>query len=166
VEDANRAAATVDRSFGTSRRMVNHAAPAVVLLLRVGIGGILIWSALLKIRMPYEFLAAVFDYNLVGPWVSLAVAMVLPWGELVVGVCLLGGLFIDGSFLVSAVMSAIFVFVTASAWARGLNINCGCFGGSSAHQIIGVTVVLRAIALFASASLAVVLRYYARRRAA
>jgi uncharacterized membrane protein YphA (DoxX/SURF4 family) len=53
----------------------------------------------------------------------------LPVLELVIGACLLLGLLTRGFAVVSAILMAVFIFGIASAWARGLEIQCGCFGG-------------------------------------
>jgi len=70
--------------------------------------------------------------------------MVLPWAELLVGICLIGGIFISGALLVSIAMGAMFSFVISSALYRGLNISCGCFSALSAEQI-GYTTLIRAL---------------------
>lgn len=82
-----------------------------------------------------------YNYELVGPKLGLLVAMVLPWAELFVGICLVGGIFVSGALLVSIAMGAIFSFAAASALHRGLNISCGCFSASSTEQISYVTLV-------------------------
>ncbi|MFH1616423.1 MAG: MauE/DoxX family redox-associated membrane protein [Planctomycetota bacterium] len=56
---------------------------------RVAIGCMFIYSSLPKIRQPYDFLASVYSYELVGPKVGMFVAMTLPFLELIVGICLI-----------------------------------------------------------------------------
>ena len=114
-----------------------------VLVVRLGIGCMFLYSSLPKIRQPYDFLSSVYNYELVGPKLGILVAMVLPWAELLVGICLIGGIFISGAMLVSIAMGAIFSFAVASALYRGLNISCGCFSASSTEQI-GYTTLIRA----------------------
>ena len=53
----------------------------------------------------------------------------LPLLELLVAVLLLAGLTTRWAALVTAALMAIFMFGIAAAWARGLSIECGCFGG-------------------------------------
>ena len=102
-----------------------------------------IWSSLPKIRQPYDFLSSVYSYELVGPKLGMFVAMTLPWLELLVGICLIGGIFIDGALLASIAMTAMFTFVLGSALYHGLEITCGCFG-ASATEIIGYSTLIRA----------------------
>ena len=119
---------------------------ALLYVLRIGIGCMFIWGSLPKIRQPYDFLSSVYSYELVSPRLGMFVAMTLPWLELLVGICLVGGVFIAGALLVSAAMAAMFTFVIASALYQGLEITCGCFG-SSATEIIGVSTLIRAVAI-------------------
>jgi uncharacterized membrane protein YphA (DoxX/SURF4 family) len=112
-------------------------------VVRLGLGCLFLYSSLPKIRQPYDFLSSVYNYELVGPKIGVLVAMVLPCLELLVGICLVAGIFIGGALLVSVAMGAMFTFVIASALYRGLNISCGCFSTSSAEQI-GYTTLVRA----------------------
>jgi uncharacterized membrane protein YphA (DoxX/SURF4 family) len=113
------------------------------LAVRIGLGCMFLYSSLQKIRQPYDFLSSVYKYELVGPKLGLLIAMVLPWVELFVGVCLLGGIFVGGALLVSIGMGALFTFVIGSAIYRGLNISCGCFSASTVEQI-GYSTLIRA----------------------
>ena len=57
------------------------------------------------------------------------VGHLLPVLEVVVGLCLVLGLLTRGAAVVSALLFVAFIVGIASAWARGLQIDCGCFGG-------------------------------------
>jgi len=118
--------------------------PGFALVVRLGLGCMFLYSSLPKIRQPYDFLSNVYNFELVGPKLGMLIAMVLPWTELLVGVCLVGGIFVGGALLVSIAMGAMFSFVIASALYRGLNISCGCFSASSVEQI-GYTTLIRAL---------------------
>lgn len=115
---------------------------ALLLAARLGLGCMFIWSSLYKIRQPYDFLANVYEYELVGPKLGMITAMTLPWLELLVGICLVGGIFVGGALLVSAGMAAMFTFVLSSALYRGLDISCGCFGAIGG--VISYSTILRA----------------------
>jgi hypothetical protein len=88
----------------------------------------------------------VYSYELVGPRLGLLVAMMLPWMELLVGVCLVGGIFLSGVLLASAAMAALFAFVLAFALYQGLDISCGCFSASGSDKISYLT-LLRAVVI-------------------
>jgi putative oxidoreductase len=120
---------------------------AFVLIVRLGLGCIFIWSSVPKIRQPYDFLSSVYNYELAGPKLGMLVAITLPWVELLVGVCLVGGIFIGGALLVSVVMATMFTFALAFALYHGLQISCGCFGSSSTENISYATLVRACVIL-------------------
>ncbi|MHC4645406.1 MAG: MauE/DoxX family redox-associated membrane protein [Planctomycetota bacterium] len=125
---------------------------AFLFVVRVALGCLFIYSSLPKIRQPYDFLSNVYEYEIVGPKLGLLVAMMLPWLELLAGICLVGGIFVSGALLVSAGMAAMFTFVIASALYRGLQISCGCFGAHD--EVINYSTLVRAclILLFSAAA--------------
>ncbi len=98
----------------------------LAIVARLAIGCIFIASSIAKLRQPFDFLSSVYNYELVGPGIGVVVAMVLPWLELFVGICLVGGIFITGAFLASIAMYALFSVALVSALWRGLEISCGC----------------------------------------
>ncbi|MFH1370306.1 MAG: MauE/DoxX family redox-associated membrane protein [Planctomycetota bacterium] len=98
----------------------------LMIVARLALGGIFIAGSIAKLHQPYDFLGSVYNYELVGPGLGVAVAMVLPWLELFVGICLVGGIFVTGALLASIAMSAMFSIALLSALWRGLEISCGC----------------------------------------
>jgi len=118
-----------------------------ILVVRLTLGAMFISSSLPKIRLPYAFLSDVYGYELVGPKMGVLVAMTMPWLELFVGVCLVGGVFVGGALLASIAMGAMFTFVLASALYRRLDISCGCF--SSGGGKISYVTLIRAIVITA-----------------
>jgi len=134
-------------------RSTSARVPGVVLLLvRLGLGCIFLSSSLPKIRQPYDFLGSVYNYQLVGPSVGLVVAMVLPWVELIVGICLIAGIFTSGALLVSVGMAAMFTFALAATLYRGLAISCGCFSAAGGDMVSYMTLIRATVILFVSAS--------------
>ena len=123
-----------------------------LLFARVGLGCLFLYSALPKIRQPYDFLSDVYNYEIVGPKLGLLVAMTLPWLELLVAISLLGGIFLGGALLTCMVMATMFAYVISWALYQGLNISCGCFG-SGAEKITYLT-LLRAIGILLASVLA------------
>ena len=123
------------------------------LVVRLALGCLFLWSSFSKIRQPYDFLSSVYNFELVGPKLGVLVAMVLPWLELLVGICLIGGIFISGALLASIGMAAMFTFVLAWSLYQGLEISCGCFSASGGG-IISYSTLIRAcvILLFSVAA--------------
>ena len=120
--------------------------------IRIALGSLFLYSSLPKIRHPYDFLSDVYSYEIVGRQLGLLVAMVLPWAELLTGICLLGGIFVGGALLMSIGMAVMFTFVISWALYQGLNISCGCFG-SGTEKITYLTLI-RAIGILLASCLA------------
>lgn len=125
--------------------------PGFTLVVRLVLGCMFLYSSLPKIRQPYDFLSSVYNYELVGPKLGLLVAMVLPWVELFVGICLIGGIFVSGALLVCIAMGAMFSFAVGSALHRELNISCGCFSASSTEQVSYTTLIRALVIMLISA---------------
>jgi uncharacterized membrane protein YphA (DoxX/SURF4 family) len=117
---------------------------------RLILGGLFIWSSISKITAPYEFLSAVYGFEVVGREVGVVVAVAVPWCEFAIGVCLLAGVLLDGAFALSAVMLAIFAILLTFARANGLEVACNCFG-SDRVSVISTFDVLRTVGLLALA---------------
>ena len=96
---------------------------------RLVTGGVWIYAGALKLPDPEQSVLAVRAYQLLPGEVAVTVGHLLPVLEVVVGACLVLGLLTRGSGLVSALLFAAFIVGIASVWARGITIDCGCFGG-------------------------------------
>lgn len=103
-------------------------------LVRLGLAAVWLVSGLLKAMDPDQTYIAVRAYDVL-PGIGVEiVAALLPWFELALGVLLLAGV---GTRLVAALSAAlllVFIAGVAQAWARGLSIDCGCFGGGGAVE--------------------------------
>lgn len=96
---------------------------------RMLVGGVWLVAAVLKIPDLPSSVRAVRAYQLLPEAVVPAVGYALPVVELMVGILLLVGLAVRPSAVVSAVLFVAFIVGISAAWARGLQIDCGCFGG-------------------------------------
>jgi uncharacterized membrane protein YphA (DoxX/SURF4 family) len=103
--------------------------PVARLVARLVVGGVWVVAGVLKISDPAANVRSVRAYQLLPEAVVPTVGHALPALEIVVGAALLLGLLTRVTAAVSALMLAAFVIGIASAWARGLSIECGCFGG-------------------------------------
>jgi uncharacterized membrane protein YphA (DoxX/SURF4 family) len=104
------------------------------LLARLVVGGVWVAAGVLKLPDPAESVRAVRAYQLLPEAVVPTVGLLLPVLEVVVGLCLLLGLLTRISATMSVVMLTAFTIAIASVWARGLSIDCGCFGGGAASE--------------------------------
>jgi uncharacterized membrane protein YphA (DoxX/SURF4 family) len=103
--------------------------PALAVLGRLLTGGVWLWAGAAKLADPYAAVLAVRAYQLLPGGLADTVGHLLPTLELVVGAALVLGLLTRGAAVVSGLLFVAFIVGIASAWARGLQIDCGCFGG-------------------------------------
>jgi uncharacterized membrane protein YphA (DoxX/SURF4 family) len=99
------------------------------LVARLLTGGVWIVAGALKLPHPADSVRAVRAYDLLPEAIVPAVGQLLPVVEVVIGVCLVLGVMVRGMAAVSALLFIAFIIGISSAWARGLSIDCGCFGG-------------------------------------
>lgn len=104
------------------------------LLARVVTGGVWLYAGAVKLPDPYASVQAVRAYELLPGGLAVAVGHALPIVEVVVGLCLLLGVLTRPAAAVSALLFALFVAGIASVWARGMEIDCGCFGGGGPRE--------------------------------
>ena len=141
--------------------MVSRVSPNPVKVLeisgRVILGAIFVYASLGKILDPAAFAQAIANYQMIPIWWSNAAALILPWLELVSGICLVSGKLVRGSALVIALMLIAFMGALGYSAYRGLDIDCGCFSLNSAASSQIYIDILRDAALLAIA-LAVLVR--------
>lgn len=100
----------------------------VGLVARLVVGGVWLWAGMLKVTEPEASVTAVRAYQLLSPSLAEVVGRVLPMLEIVLGACLVVGLLTRFAGGLSALLQLAFIVGIASVWARGISINCGCFG--------------------------------------
>ena len=89
---------------------------------------LLIWAGLSKLGDPVSAYTALLAYQLPAPGLLLKlVALALPWLEVLCGLMLLANFHRRLALLVMSVLFSVFLVVVGQAFARGLDISCGCF---------------------------------------
>lgn len=92
-------------------------------------GGVWIVAGALKLPDPAESVRAVRAYQLLPESVVPTVGHALPLVEIAVGALLVLGLLTRVAAVLSALLFVAFIVGISWAWAKGLQIDCGCFGG-------------------------------------
>jgi uncharacterized membrane protein YphA (DoxX/SURF4 family) len=142
----------------------SKAVRAVALLLRIVLGAIFVYAAWTKLRTPWELFAMAIDsYQLLPLKAVELVARTLPWFELVVGLLLIAGFWLRSAATATALLLAVFFGLMVRAFAKGMEINCGCFGPG---EIISWKTLLRDGSMLASALLLAAFSFFQRRKAA
>jgi putative oxidoreductase len=127
------------------RRLINN--DLLTLCLRLLVGVVFIYASLYKILDPGAFAKSIWYYHLVpGDLINL-IALVLPWIELLCGLCLILGLFYHGAVVWANVLTLTFIFALSTTIVRGIDIDCGCFKAAkvateSAWQALWFDIVL------------------------
>lgn len=111
-----------------------------------------------------DFVVAIQQFRLLpSPDVAVLIAVYLPWVEILAA----AGLFVRrvqlGAASVITGMTVLFIGALASAWARGLRIDCGCFGRDEAAATDIPALIVRDVCIVVAA---LVLFYLDSRKAA
>ncbi len=127
--------------------MINNT--KLIFVSRIVIGVILIYAGVNKLSNPNEFASAIDNYHLLPFGSENLVAIIMPWIEILAGIGLILGIYVNGSALIAFVMFGIFIIAIASALVRGYNIECGC--GIKAGDMVGIDKILENTVYFALA---------------
>lgn len=101
-----------------------------LILARLVMAGIFIYASIDKIAHPAAFAKDVYNYQILPDALIYLTALVLPWLELLLGLCLLAGIWLPGAVLTVNGLLILFLIAFIFNLARGLDVNCGCFGSS------------------------------------
>jgi uncharacterized membrane protein YphA (DoxX/SURF4 family) len=102
---------------------------AIGLLLRLGLAAVWLVSGAIKVSDPGQFYAAVQAYQLFGASTASLISSAVPFLELGLGLLVLVGLGTRVIAVLSGLLLLAYIAGVAQSWARGLTIDCGCFGG-------------------------------------
>ena len=101
--------------------------PWISTVARLGLAAVFLIAGGLKVGDLAASGRAVNAYDLMSYDTAKIVGAVQPFLEIALGLLLLIGLAMRLSAGIAAVLLLIFIAGIASAWARGLQIDCGCF---------------------------------------
>lgn len=118
----------------------------LILVIRTFIGILFIFYGVSKIADPSQFANEIGNYNMTPEFLTQIMALILPWLEMIVGVLLLFGISQNENGILATGMLLLFTIAVAIAFARGLDISCGC-SGSNASQKVGWLKIIQNIGL-------------------
>jgi len=123
-------------------------------VLRIGLGAVFVYAGGMKLPDIEAFFWDIHHFELTHPDASMVLAFFLPWLEIFAGLALiLRRLYLGGLCLCTA-LSTVFLGAIGSAWYRGLDITCGCFGREDnatnfpKHIAINCAMLLASLALW------------------
>jgi len=103
--------------------------PVITVLARLALGGVLLVAGGLKVLKPTESANAVAAYKILPTNVAHLTGYALPWLEVALALLLIFGFMVRPAAVISGLIMLVFIGAIASVWARGMLIDCGCFGG-------------------------------------
>jgi len=95
---------------------------------RLIVGGVDLAAGLAKFPDPAGNVRQVRAFQILPEAVVPAVGHALPTVEIIIGAALILGLLTRSFAVLGGLFFVAFIIGIAAAWARGLEINCGCFG--------------------------------------
>jgi putative oxidoreductase len=111
------------------------ASQVVEWVLRVLVGAVLAAAGSVKALQPETFAIEVDRFQLTPWWLSVALGYFLPWFEVVTAIALFFRPLYLGALLAVSALGMLFAVAVGSAWWRGLDISCGCFGALVSGQV-------------------------------
>jgi len=120
-----------------------------LLVIRILLGVVFVYAAISKASDPEGFARAIANYKLLPIFLINILAIILPWIELCAGILLIFGVSVKENSMVLGGLLVVFVIAILISLARGLNIDCGCFGTVGGTKV-GIQKVLENIGLLIS----------------
>ncbi|CAB4866220.1 unannotated protein [freshwater metagenome] len=111
------------------KNSIEKYSPWIGLISRLILGGVLLLAGYLKAGALDKSQMAVRAYEILPIGVANFLGIVLPYVEITIGILLIIGAFVRYMAFAGGVIMFIFIIAISQAWARGLTIDCGCFGG-------------------------------------
>ena len=100
-------------------------------LIRLFVGGLFIYAGAIKALEPRQFLTDIQNYRLLPYMPAVMLAFYLPYLEIVCGLAVWTRKKETGGLILLLGCTVVFLVALCSAWVRGLNVSCGCFGGKA-----------------------------------
>jgi uncharacterized membrane protein YphA (DoxX/SURF4 family) len=120
--------------------------PWLGLAIRLAAAAIWLFAGIAKIADLEHFHSQVHAYELLPHALEAPFAYTLPFVEAGIGLYLALGLLVRPAAILGSVLMAAFIGAMVQAWARGLSLDCGCFG-AVVQERVGLTSILRDAAL-------------------
>ena len=120
--------------------------PYLTPILRVVLGALFVWASWEKILYPARLAEDVANYAILPPLLTHLFALFLPWLEMMAGLFLILGLLTRSSSLILSGTLVSFIIAISINMARGIQIDCGCFGSG---EELGWGTLLRDVLMLA-----------------
>lgn len=108
--------------------------PWLTVRVQIALGAIFVAAALPKIADPPAFAHLIYNYRMLPGAAVNAVALLLPWIELLAGIALILGVWRREAAVVTGLLLLVFIAAIAFNLARGHAVDCGCFDVKAAGK--------------------------------
>jgi putative oxidoreductase len=98
------------------------------LVTRILLGGLFVFAGSIKLQSPQLFAFAIGAFKILPDHLIALSAFVVPWTEIIAGLCLITGFWGRAAALVIGGMLVVFLAGILSVIVRGLDVKCTCFG--------------------------------------
>lgn len=149
---------------GIVRQSSHLRSEGVFLICRLLLGVVFVYASYDKILHPQAFALAVFNYQIAPDWAVNLIALILPWFELLLGLCLLFGVLLPGATVAGTGLLVVFLVALMFNQIRGLDIHCGCFSTEIQEGPAGLGTVLRDFAFLAMSLYLLIFIFLFKRR--
>jgi uncharacterized membrane protein YphA (DoxX/SURF4 family) len=102
--------------------------PWLTFVFRLILGGVLLVAGALKVTDPYSSATSVRAYQILPVDLANLLGFILPFAEVAIGIFLIVGIWVRLNAIAGGVLMITFVIAIVQAWARGISLDCGCFG--------------------------------------
>jgi len=101
---------------------------------QIALGAIFVAASLPKLLDPPSFAHMIYNYRLVPGFAVNAIALVMPWLEILCGVALILGIWRRPAAAIIGAMLVVFIVAISINLFRDNAVNCGCFDITSANK--------------------------------
>jgi hypothetical protein len=108
--------------------------PWLTVRVQIGLGVIFVVAAIPKIADPPSFAHMIYNYRLVPGFAVNALALVMPWVELLAGLALILGAWPREAAGLAGLLLLVFIGAVGFNLVRGHAVDCGCFDVHSAGK--------------------------------
>ena len=108
--------------------------PWLTVRVQIALGAIFVVAALPKVVDPPSFAHMIYNYRLVPGAAVNALALVMPWVEILVGLALILGVWPREAAALAGLLLLVFIAAIGLNLVRGHAVDCGCFDVHSAGK--------------------------------
>lgn len=101
--------------------------PAALAVCKIFIGALFIIASVTKIPDTARFADSISNYKILPEFMLMPMAIIVPWIQLIAGIMIVLDVYARSSAFILSGLLVVYIIAIASAWARGIDIDCGCF---------------------------------------